>query len=385
MGLSESLKDAIIYQILIDRFSGCDKNLNISDFLGGTINGITEKLDYLSKLGINIIWISPFYETHQYHGYHITDFRKVDPHYGSISDLQELVNRAHEKGIKIIADFVPNHCSRHHPFFLEAQRDRNSKYYNWFYFKSWPDNFLCFLNEKDLPKLNLDFPETRMYILEVASYWLSLGIDGFRVDHVIGPSHDFWRYFYNNIKKGYPDSIIFGEAWAKGLKPEYFKSININNKFWRRIFGISQEKLQLEYYGEFDGILDFELNKLVIDTIKKGHDLLNNRKFLENVKRHLNKFPNYYFPVTFLDNHDMDRFLYHCNGNINVLLKAIEFLLSIKQPVVIYYGTENGVYNKIPVLANNENSDLFVREPMNWNSLNYELYDKLRSLFIRKI
>jgi cyclomaltodextrinase len=376
-------KNAIIYQILIDRFSGCNKNLNIPDFLGGNLNAITEKLDYLFQLGINTIWLSPFYETHEYHGYHITDFKNVDPHFGSINDLQLLINKAHEKGIMVIADFVPNHCSMYHPFFHEAQKDINSKYYNWFYFIKWPDEYLCFLDHKKLPKLNLDYSETREYIVEIANYWLSLGIDGYRVDHVIGPSHDFWNYFYTSIKNNYPNSILFGEAWGKGINSKQFKTINIKNKFWRKIFGISQEKLQQEYYGEFDGILDFTLNGIIIDAVKKGNNLLTNKKLTKRIEKHLKRFHKDFFLITFLDNHDMDRFLRYCEGDLNILLDAFELLLTLNQPVVIYYGTENGVYNKIPVTINHENSDLYVREPFNWNNINYDLNNKLRALLCK--
>ena len=378
---SEWFKNAIIYQIMIDRFSGCGKNPNTSNFLGGNLRGITEKLDYISGLGVNAIWLSPFYETSAYHGYHITNFKKVDPHFGTTDDLRELIDKAHEKQIKVVADFVPNHCSSHHPFFEEAKKDINSKHHNWFYFKNWPDDYLCFLDVKELPKINLDNADARNYMLDAANYWLSAGLDGYRVDHIVGPSHDFWKFFYKNIKQKYSDAVLFGEAWGGGMDPKYFQTINFNNKFWRKIFGVSQEKLQLEYCGEFDGILDFALNEMIVETVKKGENLVKNKKFLARVDRHLKKFPKNCSPVIFLDNHDMDRFLKHCNGDTNILLQAIEFLLSLNRPTIIYYGTENGIYNKTPITINDGGSDLFAREPFDWNNLNSDLYNKLRALF----
>lgn len=131
-------KDSIIYQILIDRFAGFNSvnNWDKPQFLGGNIKGITEKLPYLKELGINTIWISPFYKCSEYHGYHITDFFEVEPRFGSMKDLQELIESSHKINIKIIADFVANHCSNIHPFFIDAQNNKNSKYRNWFYFKN---------------------------------------------------------------------------------------------------------------------------------------------------------------------------------------------------------------------------------------------------------
>ena len=88
---TEWFKNSIIYHILIDRFAGCEPNgWDKPEFLGGNIRGIIDKLDYVKRLGVNTIWISPFYKTSAYHGYHITDFFKVDPHFGSEEDLKEL-------------------------------------------------------------------------------------------------------------------------------------------------------------------------------------------------------------------------------------------------------------------------------------------------------
>jgi len=213
-------KDAIIYHILIDRFAGFKSNENWEKpiFIGGNIKGIEEKIPYLVELGINTLWISPFYKTSEYHGYHITDFYEVDPHFGRLQDLKDIIETAHENGIKIIADFVPNHCSKIHPYFMEAKRNKDSKYKKWFYFKKWPNNYLCFLSITDLPKINLEYRPAREHIIESAKYWLKQGLDGFRLDHVIGPSHKFWKQFIKEIKNFFPDTILIGEAWLQGIK-----------------------------------------------------------------------------------------------------------------------------------------------------------------------
>ncbi|WP_430965294.1 alpha-amylase family glycosyl hydrolase [Spongiimicrobium sp. 2-473A-2-J] len=373
-------KKAIIYQVFIDRFHGFEKTENQPEFLGGNLNGVIKKLDYLLNLGVNVLWLSPFYETTNYHGYHITDFKKVDPHFGAEEDLKELINKAHSRGLKVIADFVPNHCAVQHPFFKDAYHNKKSKYSDWFIFEKWPEEYRSFLNFKELPKLNLNNKSTRDYMIDVADYWMSKGLDGFRIDHAIGPSHRFWKVFRKKMKKRYPKAVFIGEVWAQGLDKSLYKTTGLKNKRLKRKFGMSQEEIQLEYYGELDGVLDFKLNSILVEATRKEVDLLLNKKLESKIKEHFQKVPSDYIMVTFLDNHDMDRFLLHCKGNIKVLLDAFELLLSLDRPVVIYNGTENCGYNLTPVDGANPGSDLSVRAPFDWDAINEEFSEGLRNL-----
>ena len=93
MDSKEWFRRAVIYQVFIDRFNGVRKERNSNEFLGGNLRGVTEKLDYLEGLGINVIWLSPFCESLSYHGYHVTDFGKVDPHFGVLDDLKAIDRR----------------------------------------------------------------------------------------------------------------------------------------------------------------------------------------------------------------------------------------------------------------------------------------------------
>lgn len=245
MGSVDWFKNAVIYHILIDRFAGFKsaKNWENPEFLGGNIKGITEKLPYLKEIGINTIWISPFYKTSSYHGYHVTDYFEVDPHFGTTNDVKELIESIHELDMRIIADFVPNHCSKEHPYFKEAQRDKNSEYKEWFYFVNWPNDYLSFLSIKDIPKINLNNTNARNYIINAAKHWLSLGFDGYRLDHVIGPSHDFWRQFRQEIKEIFPQAVLIGEAWMKGIKFNELKTLNIKHKLLKWLAGASPDFL----------------------------------------------------------------------------------------------------------------------------------------------
>ena len=230
----EWFRNAIVYQVFIDRFAGFKSTAwNKPDFMGGTIRGVIEKLPYLKELGVNTVWLSPFYQASAYHGYHITDFFKVDPHFGNLADVKELIRKTHRLKMKIITDFVPNHLSYKHLYFLDAQKSKKSRYYKWFIFKKWPDDYMCFLSYKEIPKINLDYPPARNHIVKAAKYWLSLGFDGYRLDHVLGPKHSFWKYFKDVIKKDYPNAVLIGEAWMWKIKLKELKTINLKNKYFK--------------------------------------------------------------------------------------------------------------------------------------------------------
>jgi len=383
MNTNNWFKNAIIYHILIDRFAGY-KSINDFDkpvFIGGNIKGIIEKLSYLHELGINTIWISPFYKTNTYHGYHITDFFQVEPKFGSISDLKKLIEMVHIQDMRIIADFVPNHCSKDHPYFKDAQNNKNSEFKDWFYFTKWPEDYLCFLSIKELPKFNLENEETKNYITNAAKHWLSLGFDGFRLDHVIGPLHNFWQKFNTEIKKIFPNVVLIGEAWMKGIKFSELKTINIKHKFLKLLSGESSENLLKEYYRELDGVLDFRFQELIKDFIAKEN--LSKKEFYTKLDSHYRKLPKNYFLPTFLDNHDMNRFLFECKNDKEKLKKAAEIQFAIPQPPIIYYGTEIGMTHDKSVWYSTY-GDLQARQPMNWDKPDYDLLNFYKILIKEK-
>ncbi len=373
-------ENSVIYQIFIDRFAGYPSKDGWQKpfFLGGTIKGISEKLPYLMDLGITTIWVSPFYKTSMYHGYHITDFYQVDPHFGTLEDLKELIHMTHENGLHIIADFVPNHCSKDHPFFKDAQKNKDSQYIDWFYFIHWPDDYLCFLSVQEIPKLNLDNPQTRDHIIGAAKYWLSFGFDGFRLDHVIGPSHEFWKIFRQKIKDDYPNVVLIGEAWMMGVKQRELRTLHVKNKFFKWLSGAASDSLFKEYIGELDGVLDFraqELIKRCFVELKIPHS-----KLTTYLKNHYASFPKKYFLPTFLDNHDMDRFLFLCGNDKEKLKAAATLQFSLPKPAIIYYGTEVGMTQTISLWNVGSNGDLHARQPMNWDAQDQDLL-----LFYKKL
>ncbi len=365
--MADWFRHAIIYQILIDRFAGVKSHeWNRPRFLGGNLRGIIDKLDYLLDLGVNTVWLSPFYETSEYHGYAVTNFLEIEPRFGTIDDLQELIETFHRAGLRIIADFVPNHCSRHHPFFVEALKDKDSQYVNWFHFRHWPHDYICFLDVAGLPKLKLDNPATREHIIKAAKYWLSLGFDGFRLDHVIGPKHRFWKRFRREIKTRFPEAVLLGEAWMEGVRYKHIRTIYIRSKH-KRWKTITQDQVQQEYYKELDGVLDFSFSNLIKDHFNPGKSAGDLQALKKKIGHHFGEYPGDYFLATFLDNHDMNRFLFECDNSVEKLFAAARLQFEYDQPIVIYYGTEVGMTHRRSVMEKRPHADLEARQPMIWD------------------
>ncbi len=384
MNTLDGMKQGTIYHVFIDRYAGfhSTKNWDQPIFLGGNIKGIIEKLPYMTDLGITTLWISPFYKTSAYHGYHITDFYQVDPHFGTLDDIKELIRQSHKNNLHIIADFVPNHCSKHHPFFIDAQHNKNSEYYDWFTFTDWPDQYLCFLSVRDIPKLNLNNPAARDHIVNAAKYWLSLGLDGFRLDHVIGPSNGFWEHFTKEIKHKFPSTVLIGEAWMMGIKRHELRTLHVRHKYRKWFAGDSSDSLFKEYIGTLDGVLDFKVQKLMKQYII--NKTLSENTFRKQLRKHYAQFPEQFSLPTFLDNHDMDRFLFQAGNDKEKLKKAAAVQLSLPQPAIIYYGTETGMTQTTSQWKIPTNGDLQARAPMNWETPDKELHEIYKKLIQKK-
>jgi cyclomaltodextrinase len=366
-------KNAIIYHILIDRFAGYNPgDPDQPEFLGGNLRAIIEKLDYIKALGANTIWLSPFNLSSEYHGYHITDFLKVDPRFGTEQDLKDLIDKIHEMDMKIITDFVPNHCSSQHPHFIDARKNPVSTYSRWFHFNKWPDDYLRFLSINELPKLNLDNRHAREHVINAAKYWLSFGIDGYRLDHCIGPKHKFWKIFKQEIKTDYPNCILIGEAWLMGIKFKELKTINIRKKYLYFLKSEAPEALFKEYIGELDGLLDFKFQNIIRDFVQNK---FTKEKTLEKLQKHYKKFPPDFYLPTFLDNHDTDRFLFTCGNNKELLKEAAQIQFSIDQPKIIYYGTEAAMTQPKSIWDYPAHGDLQARQPMPWKNPDKDLLD----------
>ncbi len=371
---------AVFYQILIDRFRRAGSDRLQGDpmkprFCGGNLRGVIEALPYLNDLGINAIWLSPIQPTAAYHGYHTTNLEGVERRFGGMAALKELL-RAARPDFRIIMDFVPNHVHCTHPLFQDARKRRNSDFRDWFFFDD-QGGYLCFLDFDELPKLNLDHPDARRYVIDSALQWLALGVDGFRLDHVLGPSMSFWRAFHREVKSRYPDAYLLGEALFLGIGGTHMKTLGLPHK--RR--HLQKEKrgesvaddIMLEYRNVMDGVLDFGFREIMVNEVAHAGHMPTKRNVQELLDKHYTRFPAGFSLPSFLDNHDINRFMFEAKDRISRLKLAAEIQFRQKQPPIIYYGTEAGMSQTRDTWG--PHADLNARQPMPWNNPNPALLE----------
>lgn len=252
-------QNAIIYQIYPKSF----KDSNHDGI--GDIQGMIEKLDYLQSLGVNAIWLNPIFSSPQVdNGYDIDNYMKIDPIFGSMSDVERLIDEAHQRGMKVIFDFVLNHTSNQHAWFKEALRDKKSPYRDYYYFvdekpNNWgsffggsvweqteDEDYYFHLFAKEMPDLNWQNPNVRRDMLEIARYWVKKGIDGLRLDAFIhlGKAnfsqqqepvdedpviaeqyyanlplvHQYMKEFSETLKEEFPHLFLVGEASSSDVQ-----------------------------------------------------------------------------------------------------------------------------------------------------------------------
>ena len=369
---------AVFYHILVDRFrrGGAEEPTGDPlqpEFCGGNLQGVTERLDYLRELGVTALWLSPIHCTAAYHGYHVTNYEAVEPRFGGLPAFQALLKAA-KPGFRIILDWVPNHVHCTHPFFLEARRSRRSRYRDWFFFDR-QGRYRCFLEVTELPKLNLDHPEARRYMIQCALRWLDFGVDGLRLDHVLGPSLDFWREFYSAIKQRHPAAFLVGEAFFEGIKRSCLKTLALPHKTaysreYRRGKVVTAAVMR-EYVGVFDGLLDFEFRRLLKRHVARARAQPSPRAVQARLEAHYASFPAGFCLPSFLDNHDVNRFLFEARGQQARLRQAARIQFRQSQPPVIYYGTEAGLTQTRAIQG--DYGDLQARAMMPWLNPDPEL------------
>jgi hypothetical protein len=320
--LAEWARQAVIYHIFVDRFSPGKRQdwrqtADLKAFFGGTLWGVAENLDYIAGLGANCIWLSPIFPSPTSHGYDASDYDHVEARLGGDEALRELVREAHRRGIRVILDLVCNHLSDQHPYFLEAKSNPGSRYREWFYFDDPRFGYRAYFGVPSMPEINLTNPQARDWMFEIARYWLrEFHIDGYRLDYATGPGPSFWSDFWAVCKQEQPQAFCFGEI-------------------------VEPPPSILKVYGRLDGALDFNLADALRRTF--AYRSWDEGLFSRFVDQHLSYFPSEFLMPSFLDNHDMDRFLFAAGNDKNQLRKAASIQMQFPGPPVIYYGTEIGM------------------------------------------
>jgi cyclomaltodextrinase len=314
-------REAIIYQIFAERFAP-DPGSEFAEpadrmgFYGGTLKGILSRLDYLQELGVNCLWLTPVFPSPSHHGYDPTGYGDIEPRLGTMEEFRQLVAEVHRRGMRLVLDFVANHCSNRHSIFKAAQEDRESESYPWFRFFDWPEFYDSYYGLPNLPRFVSDHPGVRAYLAGHARRWLERGVDGFRLDHAHGSSHAFWSVFRAETRAAKADSITFGEITET---PAFIRS----------------------YQGRMDGCLDFKL----LETLRSffAYGSLTAGEFDKALAQHFAYFGEGLLLPSFLDNHDMNRFLWIAGGDKRKLRLAALCQFTLPGPPIIYYGTEVGL------------------------------------------
>ena len=337
-------QNAIVYQIFVDRFYPGTARRWLSPqtpagFYGGTLRGILDKLDYLSDLGVNVLWLTPIFPSPSHHGYDATDLFDIEPRLGTKRDLRNLLDESHQRNMRIILDLVPNHVSNLHPTFQSAISDKESPYHNWYTFTNWPEKYRSFFDVPDLPQLNLRESSARQHMLDAVAFWLDFGVDGYRVDYAIGPAPDFWADFRKVTRQAKSDCWTFGEV-------------------------VEPPDSQLNFAGGLDGCLDFNLMEAFRNTF--AYSEWNAEAFASFLTRHEAFFPEGFSRPSFLDNHDMNRFLWAAQGDLRRLRLAALCQFTLSGPPVIYYGTEVGLSQARDVRQDGRGLPEESRLPMLW-------------------
>ena len=335
----------IYYHIFVGSFSDSD-----GDGIGD-LRGIINRFDYLNdgddnsglSLGVEGIWLSPIFVSSSYHKYDTGDYYQVDPQFGTEADLKELIDLCHSRNVQIILDLVINHTATSHPWFrafVEAQQygDTENEYYD---FYSWTDspkggktyNTIAGTTKKyecnfssSMPELNYDNPAVRQAVLDVAKYYLDLGVDGFRFDAAKyiyygegEPNHQFWDWYMGELRKIKPDIYTVAEVWdSDGITIPYFSSTNCFNFYMA------------------------QANGLLTQTAQAG-DVNILTSYVERYYEQIRALRDDAMLVSFLANHDTDRaagFLTVASGQAKV---AANLTMLMPGSSFIYYGEEIGM------------------------------------------
>ncbi len=353
--------ETVFYEIFVRSFYDSDGD-GIGDF-----NGITQKLDYLNDgdpatdddLGITGIWLMPIHESPTYHGYDVIDYRSINPDYGTMDDFKNFLSEAHERGIKVIIDYVMNHSSTEHPWFEKsAAGDSHYRdFYRWSesdpgYSGPWGQqvwhqrngDYYYGLFWSGMPDLNYTNPAVKDSMFAISDFWINeIGVDGFRQDAVLyiveegqelkntDGTFQFWQDFNINLKAANTDAFAVGEAWEP-----------------------TDIALQYMTNDRLDYVFEFDLAQSILTAV-------NNEKAAPIVSQMQKVYDAYPFLQygTFLTNHDQDRVMNVLGQDIEKAKVAASVYLTLPGIPYLYYGEEVGMLGQKP--------DPDIRLPMQWS------------------
>ena len=400
------LAGGIMYQIFPDRFYRSDKahthlypdrklhsnfhdipdwlpnsegRITNSDYFGGNLTGIKEKLPYLKSLGVTAIYLNPIFEAHSNHRYNTADYSKIDPLLGSEEDFTELCKECEKEGIKIILDGVFSHTGSDSIYFNRegrygkggAYNDKNSPYYNWYNFKSWPEEYECWWDFDTLPNTRELDPRYNEYINGkggIAERWLKKGASGWRLDVADELPDGLLNNLYKRVKETDPEAIVLGEVWE-----------DASNKM---AYGVHRRYL---LGGQMDTVMNYPFRDAILGFLDGDHSSL----CMETIESIVENYPPECtrLLMNHIGTHDTERAVTHLSGKYREYFSRDEqakFTLNSEERVIahkrmklatllqftlpgvpsIYYGDEVGLeggrdpFNRAFYPWGNENQNL---------------------------
>jgi len=338
----------------------------------GDLNGLTGKLDYLRDLGVRGLWLMPVMPSPSYHKYDVTDYRGIDPEYGTLADFRRLVAKAHKRGISVMVDLVVNHTATDNPWFVNARKGKTNPYRN-YYVWAVRDSVRRQINRKKttldsdnltqwhavdgdttaehyygffwggMPDLNHDNPAVRKELVSIGKFWLEeMGVDGFRLDaarHIFpderaADNHAFWVWFRSEMEKIKPGVHLVGEVW-------------------------SDAATVAPYLKGLPSLFNFDMAYGIAAAVNAGRDTAQLISRYSEILSFYQLNSSEFIDAVFLRNHDQNRILSELNGDMRKMRSAASILMTLPGTPYVYYGEEIGMLGRKP--------DEQIREPFLWD------------------
>jgi cyclomaltodextrinase / maltogenic alpha-amylase / neopullulanase len=331
--------DAVFYQILPDRFADGARSNDATGAQaerfggkpssgkreGGDLSGIIRHLDYLEDLGINALYLNPVFTARSAHGYDPIDYLHIDPHLGTDAQFKKLVDKVHERGWHLILDVAFDHTSVDFFAFKSLiEQGEQSPNKDWYFVNHFPievrdgqTSYEAWYGMYPMPRLNVNNPATRDYLLDVATRWLrDAGIDGWRLDAADEVDHRFWKALRKAVKETNPDAYLVGEMWG-------------NATDWLR-------------GDEFDAVMNYRWRAAVLEFF--GMDAATPMQFDAELTQIRSDYPPAVTPVMFnmLASHDIER-TRTAFGDWRKEGQAVLFQMTYLGAPCVYYGDEIGM------------------------------------------
>ena len=309
------VNSAVFYQIFPERF--CNGNPKLSPenvapwgtapdrqiFMGGDLPGITQKLSYLEELGVNALYLTPIFEATSNHKYDTVDYTRIDPHFGDESDLVELINQAHKRGIRVILDGVFNHTGSQSRYFNAdgfypapgAAQGPISPYYSWYSFHPFPTDYDAWWGIKNLPAVNERNESYVNYIItgenSIVRRWLRAGASAWRLDVADELPDEFIFAIRAVMQQDFPDAYLLGEVWEDGTTKVAY------SKRRRYLLG-----------SGLHGLMNYPFRTALLSYLAGTSGAEDFRDAMETIRENYPS-PAFYGAMNFLSTHDTPRLL----------------------------------------------------------------------------